>query len=379
MDHESIIAKQVRDSAPAMTIGKLAEKLGLSKSTVSRALSDYPDIAPATKKRVLAAAEKYRYRPSSYAQSIKTGVAKSVALILSVSNDMVQQASLADLLDGLSSRLGQEEWTLTVATAADDQSDTDLQKRLIEEKKVDGFIIPRLKVNDPRVAMMQRLHVPYVIYGRGEYGRGEQNSGEAFYDLRTEDSMADAVIRFAELGHRRIGYIGTGSNYVMSDIRETGYKTGLSAASLPCDETLICRDAMTQDEGWRAALRLFANPKPPTAIVCAMDAAALGVYKAAAQLQLQIGEDVSVIGYDGIPEARYVSPNLTTYSNNSTIAGRILAELLLKKIRGEDSEQLGILADPVLVNRESDGPPRWTSEQLAARLAARQIETPLEV
>jgi len=101
-----------------MTIGKLAEKLGLSKSTVSRALSDYPDIAPATKKRVLAAAEKYRYRPSSYAQSIKTGVAKSVALILSVSNDMVQQASLADLLDGLSSRLGQEEWTLTVATAA---------------------------------------------------------------------------------------------------------------------------------------------------------------------------------------------------------------------------------------------------------------------
>jgi LacI family transcriptional regulator len=191
--------------------------------------------------------------------------------------------------------------------------------------------------------------------------------------------MADAVVRFADLGHRRIAYIGTGSNYVMSGIREAGYKAGLSAASLPCDEALICRNAMTQVEGRLAALKLLAKPKPPTAIVCAMDAAALGVYKAATELQLRIGDHVSVIGYDGIPETCYVSPNLTTYSNNSTVAGRMLAELLLKKIRGEDSAQLGILANPVLINRESDGPPRWTSEQLAARLAARQIETPLEV
>jgi LacI family transcriptional regulator len=352
-------------ASTAITISELAEKIGLSKSTVSRALSDYPDISAATKKRVLEAAESYNYRPSSYAQSIKTGVAKSVALILSVSNDIVQHASLADLLDGLSNRLGQEQWTLTVATAATDQSDTDLQRRLIEEKKVDGFIIPRVKIDDPRIALMRSYDMPYVIYGRSQ-----PDSDEAFYDLRTEECMAAAVVRFAELGHKRIGYIGTDTNYVMSGIRESGYLAGLRTASLPCDASLIRRNAMTQHTGKHAASSLLKQKQPPTAIVCAMDAAALGVYKAASELTLEIGKDVSVIGYDGISEGSYVSPALTTYANNSNRAGSILADLLLKKIRGDQSASLQVLTDPVLINRESHGPPRRTSEELAAFIGA---------
>lgn len=373
MEREPDNWEDSKTSSSAVTIAQLADKIGMSKSTVSRALSDYPDISDATKKRVLAAAKKYRYRPSSYAQSIKTGVAKSVALILSVSNDIVQRASVASLLDGLSSRLGQEQWTLTVATAADEQTDTDLQRRLIEEKKVDGFIIPRVKHNDPRIALMKHFDMPYVIYGRGD-----TSLGDAYYDLRTEDSMAQAVQRFAQMGHRRIAYIGTDTNYVMSDIREGGYRAGLQAASIACDESLIRHHAMTESTGMQAALSLLTMKQPPTAIVCAMDVAALGVYKAAAQLQLRIGKEVSVIGYDGIPEGEYVSPSLTTYSNDSVKAGWHLAELLLNRIRGDSSEQV-MLTDPVLTVRESDAPPRWTSEQLAARIAAKPIENPLEV
>lgn len=348
-----------------MTIGKLAEKIGLAKSTVSRALSDYPDISPATKRRVAQAAEEYGYRPSSYAQSIRTGLSRSVALILSVSDDTVQRASLADLLDGMSKRLGRDMWTLTVATAADDQSDTDLQRRLIERKSVDGFVIPRLKHDDPRLALMREFDMPFVVYGRAD---GEADA--PFFDIRTEDAMADAVARLAAQGHRRIAYIGTHPGYVMNGLREGGYLAGLARAGLPVDRALIGQGAMTENAGEVAARQLLSLPAPPTAIVCAMDAAALGVYRAARHLGLVIGSDLSVIGYDGISEGAYVTPRLTTYSNDSHRAGETLAELLLARIRGAAPETLRVLADAVLVERESDGPPRASSEDLAARIAA---------
>lgn len=352
-------------SSGKLTIGDLARHLGVSKGTVSRALSGYPDISQATKDRVLKAANELGYRPSSYAQSLKTGSAKSVALIFSVTGDTVQAASLPELLDGISWRLGEDNWTLTVATASSDQTDLDLQLRLIEEKKVDGFIIPRTKYGDARITLMHEHDMPFVLYGRTD---APENA--AWFDVETETAMKDAVIRLTGLGHTRIGYIGTDAAYYMSGLREGGYKAGLSIAGLTFDPELARANGMSLDSGRVNAHSLLSLPEPPTAIVCAMDAAALGAYRAIAALGLEVGRDVSVVGYDGIPEGRYVSPKLTTFANDSRQAGVVLADLLLRRLRGEATEMLRVTRPAELVEGGSDGPPQKTSEELAAKIAA---------
>ena len=110
--------------------------------------------------------------------------------------------------------------------------------------------------------------------------------------------------------------------------------------------------------------------KPPTALVFAVDLAALGAYDAARETGLTIGRDLSVISYDGIPEGGWANPPLTTFRVDSRMAGERLAGLLIRRIRGVDPEELRETALAELQPGGSDGPPRLSSEDIAARVSA---------
>ncbi|MEO0912890.1 MAG: LacI family DNA-binding transcriptional regulator [Pseudomonadota bacterium] len=347
-----------------LTISDLARHLGLSKGTVSRALSGYPDISDATKRRVLEAADALGYRPTSSARALSTGLAHSVALVLSVSGDSVQKAYLPDFLDGLSTRLGQENWTLTVATASPADDDIAVQKRLLAERKVDGFVISRTRRRDARAAMLLEMGVPFVMYGRLE-----DVTGTSYFDFLGEDAMAAAVARLAAFGHRRIAFIGALDAYFMQEKRAEGFMSGMADARLPVAAEMMREGGMTEGEGAKLAASLLADPEPPTAIICAMDVAALGAYRAVDALGLTVGREVSIMSYDGIAEGAYARPGLTTYAVDTAEAGRRLADLLLRQIRGEAPETLRETAAAHLVVRGSDGPPVLSPCELAERIA----------
>lgn len=361
---------QSRRNHPRVTISDVSHAMGLSKSTVSRALNDYPDISEATKKRVSIAATRLGYRPSPQAQSLTTGLARSVALILSVTGDSVQKASLPELLDGLSWRLGQDNWTLTVATAAGDDNDLALYRRLISERKVDGFILPRTRNNDPRIDLLRAENVPFVLYGRTR-----EPDGCSWFDFAGERAMRKAVERLAGFGHDRIAFIGTEDKYFMAGLRHQGFLNGMVTRGLNPDPALIRSGAMTADAGAEITRELLALASPPTAIVCAMDAVALGACSVIRDAGLKIGEDVSVIAYDGIPEGAITKPGLTTFASDSRDAGVNLADLLMRRLRGEPVENLRLVKDAEFVARKSDGPPRISPRELAERLTAGAITT----
>ncbi len=335
-----------------VTINDVADRTGLSKGTVSRALNGYPDIAEATRLRVTRTAERMGYVPMANAQAIRTGRNRSLGLVLQISEPDAHRPFLADFLAGVTGAASRERWTLTVATAQDEAEAISTMARLIDERKADGFILPRTKIRDARAALCLETGVPFVMFGR----TGDPE-GCAWFDILGEDAMAAAVDRLCAHGHRQIGFINGGDAYNYSALRLTGFERGMAARGLTALGGHLGSGAVTIEQGASEARRILCHPTPPTAIVCATDMCALGVYRAAGELGLEIGQDLSVIGYDGIPESGFADPPLTTFRVDSRAAGARLATLLIRRIRGEAPEMLRELAPATLIDGGSDGPP----------------------
>ncbi len=343
-----------------VTISDVADALGVAKGTVSRALNNYPDISESTRKRVQRKAEAMGYRPLAQAQAIRTGRSRAIGLVLH--NDIVgaQRPFLSDFLAGVSKTASEASWTLTVAMSAGGEEMLATMKRLVDERKADGFIVPRTFAEDERAELLRRLNVPFVLYGRLK-----EIGDSAWFDILGEDAMHDAVVRLAHHGHKRIGFVNGGLEYNFSGLREAGFRRGMADAGLAVDDDLVVHGAMTTEAGAAATTRLMKNGMSPTAIVFAVDVAALGAYSAAFELGLTIGEDLSVISYDGIPECAWVQPKLTSFRVDSKMAGSRLADLLIRQVRGEPSSTLRETAKATLWPGGSDGPPRRTPSEIA--------------
>jgi len=342
---------KARSGAPKrVRLVDLAAQLGLTKGTVSRALNDHPDISDRTRMRVRKAAEKLGYRPLSHAQAIRTGRVRSLGLVLQVNEHDAHRPFVAEFLAGLSQAASAEDWTLTVATASSDTQTLELLDRLTAEKKADGFILPRTKLTDARIDFLRMRDVPFMLYGRTTDTRGC-----AWFDIESEKSIEDAVTLLAGLGHHRIGFVPGAEGYTYAKLRYDGYLTGLARSGLPHDPNLIAAPAMARVAGATSAATLLDLPNPPSAIVCSVDGAALGVYDAARHRGLKIGTDLSVISYDGIPETTLLDPPLSTYRVDTRAAGARLAELLIKRCRGAAPEDLRELGRAAFQSRGSHG------------------------
>lgn len=334
-----------------VTISDVADALGLTKSTVSRALNGYPDISQTTQLRVQRMAKKMNYHPLSHAQAIKTGRTRALGLVLQFSDHDAQRPFLAEFLAGLSAGAHAEGWTLTVAASDSHEDMIETFRALLRDGKADGFILPRAMCDDPRVQLLRQAEVPFVLFGRQE-----DDADCAWFDILGEEAMYDAVLHLTELGHRRIGYINGGTKYAYAALREVGFRKGMSEAGLAIDPALMVQDVVTMPAGERAAAQLLDQTEPPTAIICAVDFAALGAYEAAAARGLIVGKDLSVIGYDGIPEGAHTRPPLSTFAVDNKAAGERLSALLIRRIRGEAAENLRETALATFLDRGSTGP-----------------------
>lgn len=334
-----------------VTISDVSAELGLTKGTVSRALNGYSDISDGTKKRVIKAAETMGYQPLSHAQAIRTGRTRSLGLVLQMNDHDSQRPFLAGFLSGISHITSRENWTLTVAMANSVEDTLATTARILGEQKADGFILPRTMRDDMRVKFLRDSETPFVLYGRTH-----DPKNCAWFDIRGEDAMADAVNRLAGMGHTRIAFVNGGSDYYYSHLRLAGIMQGLAAVGLPFDPELVDENAVRSIDGQRAAETMLALKNPPTAFIFALDMAALGLYPVAKKYGLTIGKDLSVIGYDGIPEGDFAPPALTTVLVDVKQADERLASLLIRRIRGEDVSQLRETARARLVKRGSDGP-----------------------
>ncbi|MEO0828858.1 MAG: substrate-binding domain-containing protein [Pseudomonadota bacterium] len=335
-----------------MSLKTLAEHLGLSEATVSRALNGYPDIARKTQDRVRKAAGELGYSPNTQARRLATGSAECIGFILPTQIGTMSEPFLGELLTGLSDVVGARNWDLSVAVARSPEEELAGLERLCRTERVNGVVLSRTRVDDPRVEMLERLGFPFVTHGR----TGGENR-HAWFDIDNAAAFETAVRHLVDLGHVRIAHLHGPLDLNFATERLLGYRTGLANAGLSVEPALEFPTELSASGGFQAARAALSMDPRPTALLCVSDMVAIGALRAIRETGLRVGEDVSVIGYDGLPIGAEIDPALTTLAQPLKDSGRRLGEMLLAVIEGQDPGTLQEMRPASLLRRNTDGPP----------------------
>jgi LacI family transcriptional regulator len=183
------------------TIRELAEHLGLSPATVSRALNGFPEVGIATRQRVLEGAARLNYRPNMHAKRLATGRTGLVGMIFRASSERGVDPHVMDFLAALSFAFADSQIDLLVHIATDAHQ-MDHFRRMTEGGQVDGMIVSAPEPSDPRIDLLQRRDIPFVVHGRGTGA-----ASYAYYDIDNEGGFAAATRLLHRLGHRRVALL----------------------------------------------------------------------------------------------------------------------------------------------------------------------------
>lgn len=323
---------------------QLAQSLGLSITTVSRALDGYSDVSEATKERVRRAAEETGYRPNAAARRLRRQRAELVAVPVPSTPGQIGPAHFIDMLSDCAEHLAKANINLVIAPVPRGQSEIEMCRRFVDGERVDAMVLVRTKRQDERVSFLQSRGIPFV-----SHGRTESEIPHAFIDGDGFTAFRDAVLRFTADGHVRIGHVAAPQDYTFAHLRRMGWEAGLLAQGLSTE--LIEVGAPTEHGGYVAAQTLMSGHLKPTAILCATDEMAIGALRALREVG---GEGrVSVIGHDNLPMGAYSVPPLSTMQMTGADFGERLASLLLRAIGGEPPENLQEVYPVAFVPRSS--------------------------
>ncbi len=336
-----------------MSLSRISRKLDLSITTVSRALGGHSDVSSATRARVEAEALRIDYRPHEGARRLRRGRADAVGLILPTGIGRFDDPFFLRLLSAVGPALAEAGLDLLVSSAPPGDAELAAYRHMVEGRKVDAFLLARMRVRDARVDYLQNAAVPFVAHGRSSSKRPY-----AFVDTDGTQVVAQATSRLIGFGHRSIAFLAASGDLSFSIARESGWRQALTEAGLIA--TAIFQAEPTEAGGFDAMHALLCSVAPGdlqvSAVVCATDRMAVGVLHALAETGLRAGRDISVIGFDDHAFSTHTAPPLTTIAQPIEAAGRRMVAMLTQILAGADPETLFEIMSAQLIARASDGP-----------------------
>ncbi|MEN9937253.1 MAG: hypothetical protein RLZZ387_3832 [Chloroflexota bacterium] len=328
---------------PVVTIQDVARAAGVSVTTVSRVLNNKDDVAPETYERVRRVMQELSYTASLAAKSMRSRTTNVIGLLVPEVTEPFNQEIIKGVGHGIRGSgydllIYTSERSATRARASWEQEHV----ALLSSGLIDGCIVvtpsaptfsstARIVVIDPHG---DGANVPSVV-ARNRAG-------------------AMAVMQYLfGLGHRRIGFIG-GRPETLSGVRRfAGYCDSLTEAGIRYEPDLVQQGDYTRERGQEAARVLFGLPQPPTAIFAANDKAAMGVLDVANEFGVRVPQELSVVGFDNLPEAAQVTPKLTTVDQSIQEMGTIATKLLIDILRGQELAGTVVKVPTRLIIRDS--------------------------
>lgn len=330
-----------------ITMTSIAREAGVSVPTVSRVLNGRSDVAPETRERVEELLRRRGYRrranrpqgPASLVDLVFHDLDSPWAVeIIRGVEEVAHAACVGTVLSAIHRR----------PAAASRWLDS------VRARGTDGVILVTSDAGSPLVAdLRRRIGVPAVVIDPSGVPAGDVPTVGA---ANWSGALA-ATEHLIKLGHERIGFVAGPRNLVCSRSRLDAFRAGLEAAGLDPDPGLIAQGDFYHQSGYLGAATLLALPRRPTAIFASSDQMALGAYKAVRERGLRIPRDVSVVGFDDLPEVRWSTPPLTTVRQPLTEMGALAARTLLRLTAGERIESLRFELATELIVRGSSGPP----------------------
>jgi len=334
----------------AATLKQIAERVGRSVTTVSRALAGYKDVSETTREQVKQVAHELGYEPNIIARQLQKQRTDTIALVIPTFGPRFSDPFFSEFLAGVGNEAARHGFDLLVSTRSPGEEEQQAYLRQVRSRRVDGFIIVRTRRQDARISILQQHNFPFVAFGRIE-GRGEF----PFVDEDSEAGVRQVVDHLVECGHARIAWIAASPDLMFAWYRQQGFVKAMKSHGLTVEDDLILEGDLTQRGGRQVAGQLLELSNPPTAIVACNDLMALGAMSAAQSRGLTVGKDISVAGFDDIPPSEHAHPSLTTVHQPIYKIGSTVCQMLIKIIMGEELTERQVILQPSLVIRQSSG------------------------
>ena len=327
------------------TIEDVAAMAGVSIATVSRAINEPTKVADATRLRVTDAIARTGYTTNAMARSLRM---RRSNMILILAPD-VGDPNFSNILVGLETEASKRGYGLLIGNTQNDPNRETDYLRFISSNQADGLILftghlPYGIGQGPDAARLP----PMVAVNEPVVGKDVP-----FVGVNNFEGARVAAEHLISQGHRRIAFVGRAPNREISRLREEGYRAALSGAGLAIDPRLIIDGDGTTESGRAAAELMFVRDALPTAFLCVNDATAMGVIIALNARRYDLPRQFSVMGFDDISFASFLTPSLTTMKQPRLRMGEAAMELLLTLLAGEQPKSREVLLRAELIVRNS--------------------------
>jgi LacI family transcriptional regulator len=319
----------------------------VTKSVASRILNDDPTLTvrPETRNRVWEAARRLGYRPHAGARALAGAQARALALLIPDLGNPVYSR----IIRGAYQRAREHRYVVLLAEDTADQEADETFAELVEAGRVDGLLIASARPAHALLSSPRLRPIPHVFVNREVPGSG-RNVG-----MDMPAASATAVRHLHALGHRRIGHVSGPDQLEPARARERGFLDEMNRLGL--DTAPIERDSFSEQGGADAATRLLTRCPGLSAVYTSTLSQAVGATHAVRALGRRIPGDLSVISYDDLPLADYLDPPLTTVAMPLQELGAAAVDALVEQLGGQPPRDVTIPTTPLVVSRESTGPP----------------------
>jgi len=319
----------------------VAARAGVSHQTVSRVVNGFGSIRPETRDRVLAAITELGYRRNVAARTLATSRSRAIGVLAPAVTDYGPTSTV----QGIEVAARTAGYHSLVTTAADDRDSIVSGLGFLLDQAVEALVViaPQERV---LVALREfDIRVPIATLQAVDLGAGTAVSVDQSAGARL------VMAHLLELGHRRIQHLAGPLEFFEAAARSSAYELALQGAGLPTAEIVV--GDWTAEAGYRAASRIV---RDTTAVFSGNDQMALGLVHGLVDLGRRVPQDVSVVGFDDVPEAKFYLPALTTVRQDFEQIGRVAVESLIRQIEGAPAERVAPLEARLMV-RDSTAPP----------------------
>ena len=327
-------------------IKDIALEAGVSTATVSNALRNSGRVSEATRRRVLAAAEKSGYTPNRLAANLRTSRSGNIVVIIPDVADTLN----GQIIDGIERVARSHGYSVLLGNTRGSPRREREFAEMTRSRQADGIILMSHRMPFDASGGIDEL--PPLVNGCEDTGI----AGIPRVAVDDVKAAEDATQHLLDLGHRHIAVVTGDMESASSRARLGGFRRAMHGAGLEVGPDQVVFGNYLPEDGERAARQLMAQRSRPTAVFCFSDEMAMGCMHALRELGFDVPRDVSVMGFDGIPFSRYMVPPLTTIAQPTEEIGAACARILLGLIEGETPDRLTTYLPHELVVRGSTAP-----------------------
>ncbi len=332
-----------------LTIKDIAKKSGVSYSTVSKVLNNYPDIGEETRKKVMAVVNEFNFTPNISARKLVQKSSNIIGFIMSglEASDTNDVAPL-QILKGALSYIHKTNYDIIFYPITSEIQKQKSYSQFCRENNITGVVLSGLRTDDPYYVDASNSDLPCVTIDFALPGK--QNSCISIDNVEAARSAVEFLVRS---GHKHIGTVNGKAKSVVGLERCAGYCQALLDGNLPIINEYVIDGEFNEEIAYEKSLVLLTRYPEITALFCASDVMAMGVYRAAKKLGRKIPQDLSVVGFDDLPLASYAAPPLTTIRQNFFQFGEYSIKLLIDILGQKTAFSHQVYVDYNLILRDS--------------------------